>query len=339
MLFATKPGWRLPLRASGALCTYSIRGSIEIITCVPKSQHRSPAPPRRTRNVCCTFAASIHSLDGVSREANRRLTFAVFSGNELTTRYEVLGGTTMLISNRALFDLACRQSAAAERCGTLHDHLRAILRDIWRHGHDDGDIPASAYDKIPATSPALRLVTPSTTFPGTSPLRVIPFTNDVQQLESSLNPSPADDQNEHSKSTEPVQLAAPGRGGLCRWRRHPQLRIDRSVEALPESERRARLAAVRGVFAARDGHFDTAAEFFLIAAREPAIDLGDVPGFWRLSRSGMQAAIDAYEDADRVRDASALTAKIRTVFRPRPLRQPRQLPIRPPRRVSSNGSG
>lgn len=243
----------------------------------------------------------------------------------------------MLISNRALFDLACRQSAAAERCVMLQDRLRATLRNIWRQNCDDGDIPASANGTISTTSQALRLVTPPATFPGASPLRVIPFANDVQHVESPLNPSPADDHNEHSESSEPVQSAAPGRGGLFRWRRHPQLRIDRSVEALPERERQARLAAVRGVFAARDGHFDAAAEFFLIAAREPAIDLGDVPGFWRLSRAGMQTAIDAYEDAGRVRDASALTAKIRTVFRPRPLRQPRQLPPRTPRRASSGG--
>ncbi|MGI8484111.1 MAG: hypothetical protein ACR2OU_07600 [Thermomicrobiales bacterium] len=170
-----------------------------------------------------------------------------------------------------------------------------------------------------------------------SPLHVVPFANDVQHLEHPLNSSPANDQNEQTESINPVQPTAPGRVGLFRWRRHPQLRIDRSLDAMPECERSARLAAVRGVFAARDGHFDTAAEFFLVAAREPAIDLGDVPGFWRLSRAGMQAAIDAYEDADRVRDASALTARIRTVFRPRPLRQPRQLPIRSARRTISVG--
>lgn len=235
----------------------------------------------------------------------------------------------MLISNQALFDLACRQSAAIERCGALQDRLWSILHGRWRQGHDDAGIPAMP--------PAVCRVTPLATFPNAPHLRLIRNPDDPQNVEPSLNPSPANDRNEHPESIEPVQLAAQGRGGLFRWRRHPQLRVDRSLEALPESERQARLAAVRGVFAARAGHFDAATGFFLIAAREPAIDFSDVPGFWRLSRAGMQAAIDAYEAADRVRDASALAARIRTVFRPRPLRQLHQLPMHPSRRASSGG--
>jgi len=243
----------------------------------------------------------------------------------------------MLISNLALLDLACRQSAAADRCVTLRDNLRSILHGIWRNGHDDEEIPANTCDTMgvaPAMSPALHLMPPSA-HPPTSTLRVISGEADVQHLEFPLNP--AHDVNEHPETSDSGHPAAPSRGGLFRWRRHPQLRIDRSVETLPERERQARLAAVRGVFAARDGQFDVAAGFFLTAAREPVIDLGEVPGFWRLSRAGMQAAIDAYEDAGRVRDASALTAKIRMVFRPRPLRQPRHLPTRTPRRASLSG--
>ena len=104
-----------------------------------------------------------------------------------------------------------------------------------------------------------------------------------------------------------------------RWRRHPALRRMAEEPGMPEGERLARLAAVRGVLAARDGDVDTAARFFTEAAREPAIRFQVVPGFWGCPRGGMNAAVAAYEAAGRIRDAAALAATIRTRFRPRVL--------------------
>ncbi len=105
-----------------------------------------------------------------------------------------------------------------------------------------------------------------------------------------------------------------------RWRRHPQLR-DRPAadpeEVATAARRRASSSAVRGLFLARNGRLEEAREAFAIAARDDTIDLTAIPGFWKLSRSGMLAASAAYEDVARFRDASALAAQIRTTYRPR----------------------
>ncbi len=104
-----------------------------------------------------------------------------------------------------------------------------------------------------------------------------------------------------------------------RWRRHPQL-LGQSTAARPvdveDHERSARSAAVRGLFLARSGRFDDARSAFAVAA-ESSIDLTAIPGFWDLSRSGMLAAAAAYEDVERFREASALSARIRLRYRPR----------------------
>ncbi len=105
-----------------------------------------------------------------------------------------------------------------------------------------------------------------------------------------------------------------------RWRRHPQL-LNRAEPLTPpdadDLERRARSAAVRGLFLARSGRYDGARSAFAAAASERSVDLTAIPGFWDLPRSGMLAAVGAYDDVRRFRDASALGARIRLAYRPR----------------------
>lgn len=105
-----------------------------------------------------------------------------------------------------------------------------------------------------------------------------------------------------------------------RWRKHPQLRPDANGLATldpAERERMARSASIRGLFLARSGRYEDARTAFATAAAEPSIDLTAIPGFWALSRGGMQAAISAYEDVERYRDAASLEATIRLKYRPR----------------------
>ncbi|HWK79802.1 MAG TPA: hypothetical protein VNP95_03505 [Thermomicrobiales bacterium] len=131
-----------------------------------------------------------------------------------------------------------------------------------------------------------------------------------------------------------------------RWRRHPALLRMMAESSLPDDQRLARLAAVRGVLAARNGDLDAAHAHFLEAAREPTIRFQVVPGFWGCSRGGMNAAVAAYEAAGRVRDAAALAATIRTRYRPRAVQAIREQPApgpgatrRPDRREPSAGTG
>jgi hypothetical protein len=128
----------------------------------------------------------------------------------------------------------------------------------------------------------------------------------------------ATDSGEHLSTRTGAErpLAAPD----FRWRRHPQLRR-RVSDAVPSDsedlERGARSAAVRGLFLARSGRFAEARDAFAIAAAEPSVDLTRIPGFWDLSRAGMVAAMHAYEDASRFREAAALGARLRLMHRPR----------------------
>ena len=78
----------------------------------------------------------------------------------------------------------------------------------------------------------------------------------------------------------------------------------------------ARQEAVRGLFAAHAGAIDVAVQHFAIAARCDEVELTAVPGFWQLTRGQMQAAVEAYEQVGRYRDAAALDAHIATIFRP-----------------------
>jgi hypothetical protein len=106
--------------------------------------------------------------------------------------------------------------------------------------------------------------------------------------------------------------------GGFRWRRHPQL-LNQPLSELSVDQREARHEAVRGLYAARAGALEVAVAHFTRAARCPDLDLSEIPGFWQLNRSGMVTAVDAYEAVDRIRDASALNARIRTLYRPRAL--------------------
>jgi hypothetical protein len=106
-----------------------------------------------------------------------------------------------------------------------------------------------------------------------------------------------------------------------RWRRHPLLR-DRAVDGDTSADRdldlrSARSAAVRGIFFARSRRFAEAEASFADAATHSQLDLAATPGFWDLSRAGMDAAIRAYEANGRFRDASALAARIRVMYRPK----------------------
>lgn len=126
-------------------------------------------------------------------------------------------------------------------------------------------------------------------------------------------------------------------GSDFRWRRHPQLLKHHEANNADQSDvqRGARSSAVRGLFLARSGRFRDARTAFAVAASEPAIDLTAIPGFWDLPRTGMMAAVHAYEDARRFRDASALNARIRLTYRPRSISA---LPEAPAQESSAAGS-
>jgi hypothetical protein len=127
----------------------------------------------------------------------------------------------------------------------------------------------------------------------------------------------------------------PADAGEMRWQRHPQLRARQAEAApMPGSERAARLAAERGIILARGRKLVEAVDAFTVAARDEAIDLGAMPGFWDLPRNGMLAAVQAYERVDRLRDAAALEARIRHLYRPRALKP---IPAPRPSRMTASG--
>jgi hypothetical protein len=129
---------------------------------------------------------------------------------------------------------------------------------------------------------------------------------------------------EHDKPAEPLlrlvtvepKIIRPSEG--FRWRRHPLL-LKQPASDLTMDQRDARHEAVRGLYAARAGAIEVAIDHFTRAAQCPEIDLSAIPGFWQLSRSAMMTAVEAYERAGRIRDASALNAQLRTMYRPRAL--------------------
>ena len=90
---------------------------------------------------------------------------------------------------------------------------------------------------------------------------------------------------------------------------------------LSANERRARAAALRALALSRGRRFDAAGAAFTEAARlDPLLDLTRTPAFWTLERSAHEAAIDAYVQAGRERDAAVLRARVQSTFRPKPLR-------------------
>lgn len=129
----------------------------------------------------------------------------------------------------------------------------------------------------------------------------------------------------------PARSNVPPLEASFKWRRHPQLRNrgrksdDRSVHDL---NRDAKAAALRGLFLARGDRPVEARSAFAQAAVDPSIDLTDLAGFWQLSRSAMLIAAVAYEDVERFRDAAALSARVRTRYRPRALTPAGGLPRR-----------
>ena len=110
----------------------------------------------------------------------------------------------------------------------------------------------------------------------------------------------------------------------------PPLPSDPEPAPLTATERRARSAAVRGLLLARQRRFGPAEAAFAEAVRlDPALDLASVPTFWDLQRGGQEAAVRAYEEAGRIRDAAVLGARVRYTFRPRLVRT-RPGPAAPP---------
>jgi hypothetical protein len=90
---------------------------------------------------------------------------------------------------------------------------------------------------------------------------------------------------------------------------------------LAANERRARAAALRAMLLSRERRFDSARTAFAEAADlDPALDLTRTPAFWKLERAAHEAAIEAYVQAGRDRDAAVLRARIQSTFRPKPLR-------------------
>jgi hypothetical protein len=69
---------------------------------------------------------------------------------------------------------------------------------------------------------------------------------------------------------------------------------------------------------------------FTEAARlDPRLDLTRTPAFWKLERAAHEAAIRAYVDAGRERDAAVLRARVHSTFRPKPLRSRQHVVVGP----------
>ncbi len=138
------------------------------------------------------------------------------------------------------------------------------------------------------------------------------------------HPLPADES--YQVTWQPAEIAArptaaesSGEPDLLRFR--SQLRVSTPDAGLAGHEQRARVMALRGLSQARDGEYERAQTTFASAARlDPQLDLALLPSFWNLPRRAHEVAVAALHDANRARDAAALTATLRTRFRPRVLR-------------------
>jgi hypothetical protein len=99
---------------------------------------------------------------------------------------------------------------------------------------------------------------------------------------------------------------------------------------LAANERRARAAALRAMAMSRERRFDAARTAFAAAAGlDPLLDLTRTPAFWKLERAAHEAAIDAYLQAGRERDAAVLRARVQSTFRPKPVRSRPQVMLSP----------
>ena len=115
--------------------------------------------------------------------------------------------------------------------------------------------------------------------------------------------------------------------------RKEQQTIPGTVDAaspLAANERRARAAALRGMAFGRERRFDAARIAFAEAAGlDPLLDLTRTPAFWKLERGAHEAAIAAYLQAGRERDAAVLRARVQSTFRPKPVRSRPQVMLTP----------
>jgi hypothetical protein len=119
-------------------------------------------------------------------------------------------------------------------------------------------------------------------------------------------------------SASEASMPAEGAAMISREQRHDDWRAREIV--LTTEERRARAIALRGLSQCRGRRFDAAFASFVEAAQlDPLIDFARLPDFWRLPTEAHQVAIEAYEVTGRRRDAAALTAAVRSTFRPKAL--------------------
>lgn len=194
-------------------------------------------------------------------------------------------------------DLAVRDLEM--RSETLLDRCRRALLDVFGRSSDH-QLPQEVAN---LTRPALRAVPASP--PASESLRIV--------------------------GTTEASVDAPQK----RWQRHPQLRARQAEAApMPGTVRAARLAAERGVLLARGRKLIEAGEAFTTAAQDESVDLATLPGFWDLPRNGMLVAVQAYERVGRLRDAAALEARIRHLYRPRAIKP---IPAARPSRMTASG--
>ena len=133
---------------------------------------------------------------------------------------------------------------------------------------------------------------------------------------------------------QPLVVAAVGAGeSRAPAAREEGRAIRDAVDAstpLAANERRARAAALRAMALGRERRFDAArAAFAEAAGLDPLLDLTRTPAFWKLERAAHEAAIDAYLQAGRERDAAVLRARVQSTFRPKPVRPRPQVMVNP----------
>lgn len=147
-------------------------------------------------------------------------------------------------------------------------------------------------------------------------------------------PTPADavQSDVAAAAASPLMAEAAG-GSLAPVAREQGPAVGTAVDAstpLAANERRARAAALRAMALSRERRFDAArAAFAEAAGLDPALDLTRTPAFWKLERAAHEAAIDAYQQAGRDRDAAVLRARVQSTFRPKPLRPRQQVVLNP----------
>lgn len=206
------------------------------------------------------------------------------------------GGIRMLVTDMALLHMD--QGSRSVALG-----LRRLFRR-WRRHRPIPPIPIRPFE------PGSGLTE------GQERVRVIPSTGSPPPREETAH--------RHSPIVDvgSTRTDMPGSEVPFKWRRHPQLRDrdrDSGERSTHDLSRIAEAAALRGLFLARAGRLGEARAAFALAATDPSTDLTELPGFWHLSRGAMLIAAVAYEDVERFRDASALSARIRTRYRPRAL--------------------